>query len=252
MEETEYIVHADDFGYSAVVNQSIDECFMRNWICETSLMVNMPGAEEAIALATAHGYLDRVGIHVNLTEGCPLSKEILECPRFCSKEGMFTVDFRRSVARRFILSGKEIIAVRAELEAQLRRFLDLGGKMKHIDSHHHVHTDWSVYRILKPLAIKFGFCSMRLSADLHAVSSGKKIYKTIFNHGLRRSFQTTAHFDGVCAELLAGPGGSTEVMVHPQIYNGILCDTMRSFSCVINDLRAVKRSYIRNWRDGCS
>ena len=246
---TEYIIHADDFGHSAMVNRAIDECFMRDWLSETSLMVNMPGCEEAVALATSHGYMDYVGIHVNLTEGHPLTDMILECPRFCSPDGLFTMDYRRCVLGRFVLSRKEEGAVRVELEAQLKRFLDIGGRMMRIDSHHHVHTDWSIYRILKPLAVKFGFMSMRLSADLHATNGWNKLYKAFFNANVRNAFQTTAHFDGNCAELLAGPGGSTEVMVHPLLHESVLCDSRRNFAELINAIRSVEKSEIRSWRN---
>lgn len=45
------IINADDFGYNQSVNRAIDECFKKKLINRTTIMVNMPYAEEAAVLA---------------------------------------------------------------------------------------------------------------------------------------------------------------------------------------------------------
>ena len=45
------IINADDFGYSESVNKAISDCFERGLINRTTIMVNMPHAEEATAMA---------------------------------------------------------------------------------------------------------------------------------------------------------------------------------------------------------
>ena len=70
------LVNADDFGKSAEINRAVAEAFERGYITHTTLMANMPAAEEAVDLARQKGFAERVGLHLNLTEGLPLSLPI--------------------------------------------------------------------------------------------------------------------------------------------------------------------------------
>lgn len=245
MNKLVFVVHADDFGYSASVNQCIDKCFFDGWLSETSLMVNMPGCDAAVEMARNHGYSNNVGLHLNLTEGEPLTEEIRWCPRFCSKDGLFNKVFHLSTVGRFILSSREKCAVRLEIEAQIKKFISYRGLMMKLDSHHHVHTDLSIYKILKPLALNFGFASMRISADMHKVRLDKELYKRLYNYDVRKHFKTTDHFDGIVPELIANASGKTEVMVHPLLWDGRLCDSRKDFSENIRRIISVPNSTIR-------
>lgn len=242
---TEYIVHADDFGYSDDVNACIDQCIKKAWVSETSLMVNMPACEDAVRMAVEHGYIDKVGIHLNLTEGVPLTNPIKNLPNFCDGSGRFNKKFHLSTLKRFFLSSREKFAVEMELSAQFERFLGYGGVMRRIDSHHHVHTNWAIYRLILPLARKYGFTAMRISADMHKVRFDKEIYKRLFNADVRRSFATTDHFDGIVDGILTPNDSTVEVMVHPLIWNGCLCDSHKDFVYNITKVMSVENSFIR-------
>ena len=50
------IINADDFGYSQSVNKAVCDCFNSKLINRTTIMVNMPCAEEAASLAKENGY----------------------------------------------------------------------------------------------------------------------------------------------------------------------------------------------------
>ena len=251
--KTEFIIHADDFGHSPEVNACIDECFQRGWISETSLMVNMPGFDSAVKFASREtncgmtGYKHLVGLHLNLTEGQPLTERLKHCPRFCSSDGHFNKVFHRSLNGRFFLSHIEQLAVEEEIEAQIQKFIKIGGVMMRIDSHHHVHTDWSIYRLLKPLAIKYGFLSMRISADLHASGIVKKIYKSFFNRTVRRQFRTTEHFDNVENCVVSPFGETIEVMVHPLQHEGRICDEKVPMQERVVRLETCPSCSIRRW-----
>ena len=69
-------VNADDFGLSHEVNMAIVEAFKKGLINNTTIMVNMPGFEEAVRLAEKYGFFDRVGLHLNLFEGKHLTEDI--------------------------------------------------------------------------------------------------------------------------------------------------------------------------------
>ena len=70
------IINADDFGLSKDVNEAIDICIKKDYIQRTTLMVNMPQTLEAVKLAKDGGYLNKVGLHINLIEGIPLTPDI--------------------------------------------------------------------------------------------------------------------------------------------------------------------------------
>lgn len=240
----EFVVHADDFGYSREVNQCIDFCIKRGWVSETSLMVNMPWCDQAVVLAKKNGYAHHVGIHINLTEGVPLTDGIKKLPRFCS-DGVFNKRFHISQKSRFFLSYDETVAVHKELDAQLCKFKAYGDLMMRIDSHHHAHTDWSIYRVLKPLAKKYGFESMRITANCHEVRMDVSLYKCFLNMDIRRNFRARQYFDGIVPGILTVPSGIAEVMVHPLIWQGVLCDSRKPFSENIAKIISVENSFIR-------
>jgi hypothetical protein len=75
----------------------------------------MPGFVEACELAHRHRLLGKIGLHLNLTSGYPLSAPIRRCSRFCDESAMF-----RSRRTRFRLSKVERLAVETEIAAQVR------------------------------------------------------------------------------------------------------------------------------------
>jgi chitin disaccharide deacetylase len=106
------VVNADDFGAGTGVNRGIVESHRRGIVTSTSLMTEMPASPEAARLARGCPSLS-VGLHVSLPD----------------VEWKSDADFPTPAA------------VRAALEAQLRRFEELLGRPPtHLDSHHHIHT----------------------------------------------------------------------------------------------------------------
>ena len=226
------IIHADDFGISESVSKCIAECFTKGWVTETSLMVNMPYVDAAVKLAKKNGFADKVGLHLNLSQGIPITEAIRHCSRFCNDDGSFNKRFHHSSYSRFILSRKESMAIKIEIEAQIEKFCSYGGLMMKLDSHHHVHTDWSIYRILEPIAVARGFNAMRISSTLHKVGCMKKLYKQFLNKRICQRFVTTHHFDGFLIDIkkVLRKGYSVELMTHPMYGgDGEIFDTKRSY-----------------------
>ena len=88
MTDRRMIVTADDLGADAVINEAIVESLLRGLATHASLLVNMAGFEDACARTLAAGLQDRIGLHLNLTEGQPVSDRMRDCPRF-SVDGLF-------------------------------------------------------------------------------------------------------------------------------------------------------------------
>ena len=222
------VINADDFGLNEGRTRAILEFFERGLVSNTTLMVNMPFAEEAVELAKASGVSDRVGLHLNLTEGTPISDDIKGCKWLCSDEGQFNMFFHLSVARRFIIPNHFVAPLREEIGAQIARYLEFGLGEMHFDSHHHSHTDYVVAKELFPLAEKAGFRTARLSANLGSFGIVKRLYKNIYNKLLSSKFSHADFFGGMGSvekHWHKLNGHTVEVMVHPiRCASGFACD----------------------------
>ena len=207
------IVNADDFGISAEANRAIVEAFNKNVISSTTLMTNMPGFNEACELAHSHRLQGRVGVHLNLTSGYPLSAPIRRCPRFCDDNGMF-----RHRQTRFLLSKNERLAVETEIAAQIQACLDRGLTPTHLDSHHHIHTEWAIGAAAITVARQYGIEAIRLSRNCGSgMDLLRKVYKLAYNTRLRAYGLAKTRYFGSAADvqkILATASGDVEVMVH--------------------------------------
>jgi hypothetical protein len=207
------IVNADDFGMSAETNRAIVEAFENNVISSTTLMTNMPGFDEACELAHRHRLLGKIGLHLNLTSGYPLSAPIRRCPSLCDEKGLF-----RHRQTRFRLSKDERLAVETEIAAQIQACLDQGLSPTHLDSHHHVHTEWAIGAAVITVARQYGIMAIRLSRNCGSgMDLLRKLYKLAYNTRLRRYGLAKTRYFGSAAdmqEILATASGDVEVMVH--------------------------------------
>lgn len=202
-------------------------------------MVNMPYADKAVSLAREKGFADRVGLHLNLSQGNPLTDAIKEFPYFCNDDGSFNKKFHHRFGSRFFLSFAERVAVGAEIKAQLDRFCAYGGLLPKLDSHHHVHTDWSIYQILEQMALEHGFTLMRISATLHKVGPITRFYKKLLNRRIACRFETTDHFDGFNPQLVTAVerGQKVELMTHPMYSSrGEILDMKRDYREIVEAL----------------
>ena len=130
---TRLIVTADDFGVSEQRNIGIARSVTDGVVTSVSLMVNTAHTAHALALASKHGFLSQVGLHLNFTEGEPLA-----CPtRVPSLLDPGGTVFRSKVAFRLALGRGEIrpAEIALEAEAQLVRLTEcLGWPPVHVDS----------------------------------------------------------------------------------------------------------------------
>lgn len=228
------IVNADDFGKNEEVSLAIAEAFDEKLVTRTTLMVNMPYADKAVELARQKGFSGQIGIHLNLTEGCPLTEEIRSNRLFCDEEGYFNALFHSTSKHRLCMNRKAISQIYIELKAQLEKYKEYGLELWHVDSHHHVHTDYPVYCALKRLSREYNFSSIRISRNLY--SGGNifmRFYKYIYNHAIKKLCRNTTDFFGSYQDYKTfvnvkklSKKSIVEIMVHP-IYdeNGILMDT---------------------------
>ena len=127
---------ADDYGLSPAIDRGIVQLTQAWRLTDVSCLVNGPrwplAARELAALAVVRQGRVRTGLHVNLTEGRPLSAELASLwPQFPPLEKLIVDAHLRRLPE---------AALRAELQAQLQAFEQGRGKApSHVDGHQHVH-----------------------------------------------------------------------------------------------------------------
>ena len=152
-------------------------------------MVNMPFFEDAILISKRYSFFSKVGLHLSLDEGVPLTESMKNNPHFC-KSGFFQNNCFMNLKSKFYLSSFDRQCVEDEIQAQMQRYISSGFTLMHLDSHHHIHINFSVIRIIKCLGTKYGFKSIRIAIESETDSFPKKIYKIIMNKYLSKSFST--------------------------------------------------------------
>jgi hopanoid biosynthesis associated protein HpnK len=152
------IINADDFGLCDGVNEAVAQSHSDGILTSATIMVNMPASEDAVNIAKQMPTLG-VGVHLNLTEGRPVSKE--SCvERLIDADGQFAC----SPIKLSLLSmaGHKIREViRTELAAQIQWLIDRGLKPTHLDSHEHIHAIPALFSIVYQLAGRFGIRAVR-------------------------------------------------------------------------------------------
>ena len=152
------IINADDFGLCEGVNKAVVQAHTNGILTSATIMANMPAAEEAVETAKQMPTLG-AGVHLNLTEGEPISKEAAVKP-LLDGQGQFAVPFSK-LPMLSIKSGKVRQAIRTELAAQIQWVIERGIKPTHLDSHKHIHSFPVIYSIVCKLARQFGITAIR-------------------------------------------------------------------------------------------
>ena len=221
-----YILNADDFGGNERINAAVVEGFRQRCLSRTSIMVNRPGFEDAVRLAHEHGFTNRVGLHVNLSTGIPLTNEIRTIESFCDCDGKFNSKIFHCQRMKWYLTKREKTAVKKEIAAQIKRYRSAGFALNHADSHGHIHTFPSMISLFICAMNEGGINDIRISMNLtkNRWYKLKKIIPNImlcrFNHEKAPcyfgSLKQVIHFE----DRLAAIDGKCEIMLHPNIWDG--------------------------------
>ena len=216
------IINADDYGLTESCSKAIAEAFTENLISSTTVCANGEYVKQALELAKEKGFFECIGIHINLTEGKPLTQEIANDSFFC-KGGSFHGHINRFKKP----TKKQLDEIKEEVTAQVERLLALGYKISHADSHHHIHTCVYFEETIKDVLFAYGIKKIRLHRNIGKIPFYKKVVKNWYNKNLRKQgFVTCQYFGGVED---FSPNIKTratcEIMVHPD-YNsqGMLID----------------------------
>ena len=220
MTDRRIIVTADDLGADAVINEAIVESLLRGLATHASLLVNMAGFEDACARALAAGLQDRIGLHLNLTEGQPVSVRMRDCTRF-SVDGIFR--FPSRFTGFLPLSNSETLAMEEEIRAQITRAREHGLPLTHLDSHHHFHTELSLAGTVLSVASAMRIPRVRPARNCgRGTRTIRRVKHAAYNRKLTasglRQVEYFGSIDDIIWLLSVRQGGSpltVEIMVHP-------------------------------------
>lgn len=215
------IINADDFGLNEHCSKAIAQAFREGKISDTTMMATGEYFDEAVELAMEQGFIDKIGIHLNLTEGVPLTEDIKKLPDFVT-DGRFKKQYKRSKP----LSKADQNAIYIELTAQVEKIQKAGIHITHADSHHHIHTAIFIAPIAARVCKEHGITKMRLHRNIGGISGLKLIAKNKYNNWLRKQgFKTTEYFGSLRDIKNAGLPDNCEIMVHPDLdKNDVLID----------------------------
>lgn len=194
------IVHADDLGADQGRNDGIFEALEAGVATAASIIANGPAVEDA--LRRARRLLDSgrrevsFGVHVNLSEGRPLSTGLA---RLVGAGG----DFPGKRAARRTLAGRDPAVaseVGRETRAQIAR-IAAEVPVDHLDGHQHVQLFAGARRAILDAAD---------AAGIHWVRGLRGV-----DHFRGLSIRGEIGIEQLCALVAALPDGLTELMVHP-------------------------------------
>ncbi len=219
---------ADDFGLHPDINRGIAYCVEQGLIDGLSAAACGGYLEELPRLAAAYPHL-RVGAHLMLVEGRPLT----DGKRMLVRNGAFTKDvftLTRAMARGAVRSAD----VEQEWDAQIRKLLDLGVRLTHLNSHEHAHLLPGLWPAALRLAQRYEIEWIRTSYE-SVLGAAAKRSAWLFGHQVlarlryrslpqpRRTktlgmlcstaFTAGAVVDRLVTETVAGR--TVEVMAHP-------------------------------------
>jgi predicted glycoside hydrolase/deacetylase ChbG (UPF0249 family) len=150
------IVNADDYGYFRCVSRGILKAFSEGMVTATGVFANAAHFAEHAAWLRDCEALD-TGVHLNLTEGIPLTDHLGN--KLVRTSGRFPRKFPMAMA---ILSGAVKPAdVRHEWRAQIERCLEAGLKPRFLNSHEHLHMLPVLFPVATALAAEYSIPHVR-------------------------------------------------------------------------------------------
>ncbi|TAM78587.1 MAG: ChbG/HpnK family deacetylase [Acidobacteria bacterium] len=249
------IVNADDFGLTEGVNRAILDGHKNGIITSTTLMANGVAFDSAVTAITTAPALG-VGVHLNLTQGRPVSPAS-QVPSIVTSEGDFCPG-PGILARQILTRRVRLGEVETELRSQIDKVLSTGTRITHLDSHKHIHLLPQIFSVVVKLAREYRIGCIRCpvepaSSALGPLLSGRSGWmrmsrqfllgralstlatlqaKKVVEAGLHRpdrlfGLSQTGFLDvTILGTLLRGlPKGTSELMCHPGYVDEALLST---------------------------
>lgn len=199
------IVNADDFGFTSDVNEGIIEAHRSGIVTSATLMANGQAFEHAVRLAQQTPSLD-LGAHLTLVGGYSIAQPGRHLPA------------SPAALAALVMTGQ--FHPYPECAAQVRKILDAGLRLTHLDAHKHAHLLPPVAEALGRVSREFGIRWVR--RPLPAPVAGWLARRRLRKHGCRLTdhllgYAETGRLDqDRLLELVRQiPPGLSELLCHP-------------------------------------
>ena len=145
------IVNGDDLCRDNATDLAILTAYREGILTSSSAFVNFPHSAERLRTIHAENPELPIGLHLNLTDGPPVSKSG-EVKQLTSRDGRFYgIETIMQHLQQIPLS-----AVRKELQSQIELFISTGVPLDHIDYHFHLAASYTPYfKMVRELALQF-------------------------------------------------------------------------------------------------
>lgn len=165
------IINADDFGLNKNINRGVIKVFREGLLTSASLIVNMPGFEDAVSLIRENPGLD-IGIHINIIRGKP----ILPCAKLGSlTEGEYFLGGVSKILRMIYLKRQGLEEIEKECRAQIEKLLQRGVTITHLDSEKHIHMVKPIFKTIARIASEYKISNIRVANEM------PYLYQNMFN-----------------------------------------------------------------------
>src|SRR5215831_14809083 len=156
------IIAADDFGLTPRINEAIAIACRDGIVTSASLMATGAGFDSAVDIARREPKLD-IGLHLNLTEGCPISNPS-NIPTLADSNG-FLYRHPLKLAAAFFKRRVRLEHLEREIRAQIEKVIASALSVTHIDGHKHVHVIPPVFRVIWRVASDYGIFAVRSTRE---------------------------------------------------------------------------------------
>ncbi|MBQ7995511.1 MAG: ChbG/HpnK family deacetylase [Bacilli bacterium] len=205
-------VNADDFGFSKTITLAILDCFKKGIITTTTACVNGPDFLESAKMIKGTLFEKKVGLHINITEGEPLTEKIKDVKWLC-KDGKF-IGFPK---RNHIFSKKDKNAIYEEIKEQFKAFKSTGLEINHVDSHNHIHNAPGIFNLILKIMKEEGVEKIRIFRNTGSIPFYKKIYKVMMNKRIEKNSYSSfmGSFEDLKLDWKKEKDSIYELMIHP-------------------------------------
>lgn len=163
------IINADDTGYTKAGNKAAAKLYAQGILTSTTVMMNMPASEDAMQMLEDNQM--PAGVHINLATGSPLT----------GKSGLTREDGNFSPLD-ILEKQADPKLVKAEIDAQIRRFQAYGLTPTHLDYHKFLHEHPALFGLFIEVAAAYALPVRTMSTQTRqlALQNGLKTIDKLF------------------------------------------------------------------------
>lgn len=225
-------ITVDDFGLSQEINEATCALCTKGVISKVSILTNTPNIEEGIVELKKSSKFIKYAIHLNLTDGAPLTPPHT-VPSLVNNKKKFFGGKHYLIATLLSIGKIRPKEVLIEWEEQIKKALSFDIKIQELNSHGHLHLHPALHYSSIKLAKKYNIPKIRL-INTHSTKKGH-IYSYLSRSFSKKTLSTADHniilddatytlgiglegrlqMKNVLSEIETAPNEKYELITHP-------------------------------------